>query len=95
MGARNRDRFTETDWRAASSTVAQIIRNGWPVYAECQACGVRLWVDLETIAARRGPRTDLWGRTGKCKRVGCVGRTVFFLQPHGAIRTYAMTAGPR
>lgn len=92
MGRRNLDRYTETDWREASATVTLIIRNGWPVYAECEVCNVRLWVDLALIAERAGPATNLWGRRGKCKRVGCVGKTVFYIRPHGALTTYAMTA---
>ena len=92
MGRKNLDRYSEDDWRSASATVGQIIQNGWPVYAECEICDVRLWVDLDLIATRRGPRTNLWGSRGKCKRVGCFGKTVFFLKPHGALMVYAMTS---
>lgn len=92
MGRKNLDRYSEDDWRAASGTVANIIRNGWPVYAECEVCSVRLWVDLQLIAARTGPGTNLWGRRGGCKRVGCIGKSVFYISPHGAQQTYAMTA---
>ncbi|RYG86582.1 MAG: hypothetical protein EON59_09635 [Alphaproteobacteria bacterium] len=92
MGRKNLDRYTEDDWRTASATVALILRNRWPVTAICEVCDVQLHVDVRLIAERAGPQTNLWGRRGQCKVVGCIGKTVFYIKPHGSVMTYAMTA---
>lgn len=92
MGRRNLDRYSDDDWRNASATVEQILRNRWPVTAVCEVCDVQLHVDVQLIAERRGPKTNRWGAQGRCKRVGCIGRTVFWIKPHGAIMAMAMTA---
>lgn len=92
MGSRNRDRFTDDDWRQGSLTVRQVLSNGWPVYADCDVCGLRLKADLERIAQTAGPRYCLWGAKPRCRRVGCIGRVTFYLDPPGAQTVIAMTA---
>ena len=47
MGRKNLDRYTEDDWRSASRSVEQILVNGWPVYADCPVCDLRIQADLK------------------------------------------------
>ncbi len=95
MGRRNLDRYSEDDWREGSRTVEQILVNGWPVFADCPVCELRIRADVKRIAEVRGPRYNLWGADAPCRRVGCVGRVQFVLRPRGAIMEYVMTAAPR
>lgn len=92
MGRRGFHRYTDDDWRSAGNTVEQLLLNGWPVYGECQKCGVRVWANLDYVAMKSGPRTSLWGWTPGCRVVGCPGRYVLYLRPAEATTAIAMTA---
>ena len=92
MGRKNLDRYTEGDWRAASGSVEQILVNGWPVYADCPVCELRIQADLKRIAQVRGPHYSLWGADAACRRVGCIGRIQFVIRPRGALGEFVMTA---
>lgn len=84
MGRRNPDRYTAADWRLAGGTVGAILANRWTVFTECEVCELRIQADLKRIARERGANYVLWGRTGQCRRMGCPGRVVFWVRPHGA-----------
>lgn len=92
MGRKNYSAYSDDDWRLASSSLRQILTNGWPVYADCDLCEVRLKVDVERLAQIAGPKASLWGSKPHCRCVGCPGRVTFYLDPPGAITTIAMTA---
>ncbi|WGM31531.1 hypothetical protein [Brevundimonas sp. NIBR11] len=92
MGRKNLDRYREADWREASQTVDQILRNRWPVIAECPVCDLRIEADVRRIAQVMGPDYSLWGAETACRRIGCIGRVHFILRPRGAIMEYVMTA---
>lgn len=92
MGRRNYSAYTDDDWRTASSSLRQVLSNGWPVYADCDLCNVRLKVDLERVAQLVGPGRSLWGAKPQCRCVGCPGRVTFYLDPPGANSAIAMTA---
>lgn len=95
MGRKNLDRYSDDDWRAASTSLAQILDNGWPVFADCDVCDLRLKADVVRIAQLAGPKASLWGAKPKCRRVGCPGRVTFYLRPPGALAAIAMTAKRR
>lgn len=92
MGRRNLDRYTDDDWREAGKTLRQILSNGWPVFAECDLCSLRIKADVESLARRLGGGHSLWGSKFRCRRVGCPGHVTFYLDPPGAIAAIAMTA---
>lgn len=92
MGRKNHSAYTDADWRAASESLRQILSNGWPVYADCDLCDLRLKADLESMARRVDPHLSLWGAKPRCRRVGCPGRVTFYLDPPGATAAIAMTA---
>jgi hypothetical protein len=92
MGRKNYSAYSEDDWRTASSSIGQIVTNGWRVYADCDLCELRLQADLVRVAQVVGARANLWGAKPACRRVGCPGRVTFYLAtpgPHGLV---AMTA---
>ena len=95
MGRKNYDAYRETDWREAAPTLRAILANGWPVYAECDLCSVRIQADVERIAQLAGPSRSLWGAKPRCRCVGCPGRVTFWLHPPRAIGPIAMAAGRR
>lgn len=92
MGRKNYSAYSDDDWRSASASLRQILANGWPVFADCDLCQVRLKVDLERIAQIAGGRASLWGAKPCCRCVGCPGRVTFYLSPPGSIIPIAMTA---
>lgn len=91
VGRKNFSAYTDADWRAASRSVRQILSNGWPVYADCDLCDLRLKADVERMAQVAGPAFSLWGAKPRCRRVGCPGRVTFYLDPPGACMAIAMT----
>lgn len=95
MGRRNLDRYSEDDWRTASASVEQILVNGWPAFADCPVCDLRIRADLKRIVQVKGPGYSLWGADAACRRVGCLGRVQFVIRPRGAIGEYVMTAKAR
>lgn len=95
MGRKNPDRYTDADWRNAGSTVEALITNGWPVHTQCQVCDLRMEADLRRIAIAKGRRFSLWGAEPRCRRMGCPGRVLFYVRPHGAFSAICMTAPPR
>ncbi len=92
MGRKNYHAFSDDDWRSSSSSLRQILTNGWPVYADCDVCDLRLKADLARMAQLVGPSSNLWGAKPRCRRVGCPGRVTFYLDPPGAPMVIAMTA---
>lgn len=92
MGRRNPDRYSDDDWRQAGFTVGAVIANRWLVYTECELCELRIEADLKRVARERGSNYVLWGRTARCRRMGCPGRVTFWCRPHGALGDIAMTA---
>lgn len=95
MGRRNPDRYSVADWMQAGETVGAIISNRWVVYTECELCQLRIEADLKRIARERGPKYVLWGRTTRCRRMGCPGRVHFWCRPHGNVGDIAMTVRPK
>ena len=92
MGRKNYSAYTDADWRSATGSLRQILSNGWPVYADCDLCDLRLKADLERMAQIAGPGFSLWGSKPRCRRVGCPGRVTFYIDPPGAHTAIAMTA---
>lgn len=92
MGRKNLDRYSDADWRQAGRTVGAIIANRWLVYSECDLCRLRIEADLKRIAEKRGMNFVLWGRTTRCRRMGCPGNVSFWCRPHGTNADVAMTA---
>jgi hypothetical protein len=54
------------------------------VHAFCMKCRVTLTVDLDLLCAMRGRSFSLIDRTGRCKVVGCQGRTFFLAIREGS-----------
>ena len=77
MGSRNPDRVSIQVRRAKCETVEAMRREGWDVLAKCDLCGLLLRVDLALVIRVAGPRTSLWNRKARCRRVGCLGWVEF------------------
>ena len=73
MGQRNADRIPITMRRAQCETVADMAAAGWDVITACRACGLAMAVDLALVARVSGPKTTLWNRKARCRRIGCAG----------------------
>jgi hypothetical protein len=78
MGARNPDRIPIEQWRSGYETVAQMQRANWRIIARCRTCHLDMQVDLDLIAWRSGPKTSLWNRTARCRRLKCDGLVDFW-----------------
>ncbi|MNJ26332.1 hypothetical protein D3C77_208060 [compost metagenome] len=62
---------------------SEMRRRGWVVMARCQACQLDLRIDLDLMVRLNGPDLILFGRTCRCRRLGCSGRMVFMGTPPG------------
>lgn len=73
MGSRNEDRIPLIARRSRCETVADMIAQGWDVYAQCRTprCGCRLRVDLQKVARVLGPNFSPWDKPQRCRGVGC------------------------
>ncbi len=81
MGAKNLDRIPMAEWRRKAETVADMQAQGWDVITKCQACGLAMTVNLDLVGWVAGPRTVLWNRKARCRRIGCSGFVEFQGRP--------------
>jgi hypothetical protein len=73
MGHRNPDRVPISIRRQKCETVAEMARDRWEVISHCRHCGLIMTVNLRLVARVSGPKTSLWNRTSRCRRLGCTG----------------------
>lgn len=77
MGQRNPDRVPIAQRQHQGCDVAAMAKAGWDVLSECRRCGLIMQVDLQLIARVSGPRTSLWNRHARCRRLLCPGVVEF------------------
>lgn len=63
--------------RARCETVFDMLTQHWDVISKCRTCGLIMRVDLWAILRLRGPKTSLWNRKARCRRLGCPGVVEF------------------
>ena len=83
MGYRNPERRDLAHHLATPATISDMARIGWVVMARCQACQLDLRIDLELMVRLNGADLVLFGRTCRCRRMGCSGRMLFMGTPPG------------
>jgi hypothetical protein len=81
MGHKSPDRWPPEIWRSAAPHVQAMIDERWTVVSYCRTCHLSMMVDLPLIAKVSGPKTVLWNRQSKCKRIGCQGTVEFHGKP--------------
>ncbi|HLK15667.1 MAG TPA: hypothetical protein VKT78_12765, partial [Fimbriimonadaceae bacterium] len=69
--------LTPRDWRRRSETVSDLLRDHIEVISVCTKCDLKMPVDLRLVARVSGPRTSLWNRKARCRRLGCAGFVEF------------------
>jgi hypothetical protein len=84
VGRRNIDRVHISEFRNRVATVADMQSQRWDVISKCRVCGLMMAVDLVLIARTTGPKTILWNRLARCKRIGCQGHVEFQGRAPGA-----------
>lgn len=52
-------------------------------HGRCQACQLDLRIDMDLMVRLNGPDLVLFGRTCRCRRMGCSGRMFFMGTPPG------------
>lgn len=83
MGQRNPDRVSIRQRHHNGVDVAMMAANRWDVITTCRTCGLSMQVDLRLIARVSGPRTSLWNRHGRCRRLLCGGVVEFMAKAPG------------
>jgi hypothetical protein len=83
MGQRNPDRVSIRQRYARARDVAEMAKAGWDVISVCRQCGLQMQVDLKLIAYVSGPRTSLWNRYARCRRLLCGGVVEFHAKAPG------------
>jgi hypothetical protein len=92
MAHRNPDRIPLSWRRVTCETVADMARARWDVISKCQACGLKMQVQLRTIAIVSGPETSLWNRRAPCRRLLCRGMVEFWAKAPGMASHSLLTA---
>lgn len=69
------------EWAGRAGTVADLIRQGWSVVANCTLCSLEMDVRLDVILKAKGPDFSLWGKQAKCRRRKCPGSMLFWTYP--------------
>ena len=77
MGRKNIDRVHISEFRNRVATVADMQAQRWDVISKSRVCGLMMAVDLALIVRTTGPKTILWNRLARCKRIGCQGQVEF------------------
>jgi hypothetical protein len=77
VGRKNIDRVHISEFRNRVATVADMQAQWWDVISKCRVCGLMMAVDLALIVRTTGPKTILWNRLARCKRIGCQGHVEF------------------
>jgi hypothetical protein len=62
-----------------------MIRGQWDVISKCLSCGLMMSVDSALVARVKGPKTSLWNRTQRCKRIACRGVVDFVAKAPGMV----------
>jgi hypothetical protein len=84
VGRKNVDRVHISHFRHRVATVADMQDQRWDVISKCRVCGLMMAVDLALITKHSGPKTILWNRLARCKRIGCQGHVEFQADPLAA-----------
>ena len=92
MGRPNNDRIPIWRRRSKVETVGDMLRERWNVVSKCGSCGLVMKVDLRLIAKVSGPRTSLWNRRPRCRRMYCGGHVEFQARVPGVGWHEALTA---
>ncbi|MES2034903.1 MAG: hypothetical protein V4466_12070 [Pseudomonadota bacterium] len=95
MGQRNPDRVSIRERYELGRDVAAMARARWDVISVCRACGLMMQVDLKLIAYVNGPRTSLWNRRARCRRIGCNGAVEFQARAPGMAWHEQLAIDPR
>lgn len=83
MGYKKPERRALSELLHPGNTAGQMRRDGWRVRARCLHCQLELLVDLDSVIKLNGYGVKLWGRSPRCRRVGCEGRMIFLGSPPG------------
>ncbi len=92
MGSLHFDRWPAEDWRRAAPTVASMRAAKWEVISYCRTCYLTMAVDLDLIQRVSGPKTVLWNRQLRCRRIGCDGVVEFHGKPAQLTRFFRLFA---
>ncbi|MNJ26784.1 hypothetical protein D3C77_212740 [compost metagenome] len=64
-------------------SIAEMRRRRWVILARCRDCHLDLRIDLDLMVRLNGPNLVLFGKTCRCRRMGCAGRMIFMGTPPG------------
>lgn len=95
MGKRNPDRISIRERYLAGRDVGDMARQRWDVISVCRLCGLTMQVDLKLIAYVSGPRTSLWNKHPRCRRLHCTGRVEFRARAPGMAWHEQLAIDPR
>jgi hypothetical protein len=83
MGSRKYENRPLAYHLATPVAIGEMRRRGWVVMARCRTCHLDLRVDLDVMIRLNGHDMQLFGKTCRCRRLGCGGRMIFMGTPPG------------
>lgn len=83
MGYKKPERRDLCDLFGAEPSLKIMQRQGWRIMARCTSCHIDMRVQYEVAIYLNGADFKLWGKSARCRRWGCDGRTIFMTSPPG------------
>lgn len=69
---------------ATPLSIGEMRRRGWVVMARCRTCELDIRIDLDLMIRLNGHDLMIFGKTCRCRRLGCGGRMMFMGTPPSA-----------
>jgi hypothetical protein len=83
MGYKKPERRDLSELLHPHNQAGQMQRDGWRLRTRCLHCQLELLCDYEVLIRMNGRAFRPWGRTTRCRRVGCDGMMIFMGSPPG------------
>lgn len=62
------------NWQGYAPTIGDMANKEWNLTAQCWTCRLEMAVDAQRVIRATGPKWSPWGKSARCRRLGCTGR---------------------
>lgn len=69
--------WTRENWQGYAPDIGAMQQRHWSLTARCHVCSLEMAADIQKIIHSRGLHFSPWGRSARCRRLGCPGRMRF------------------
>ena len=66
--------WTRENWQGYAGTIGRMQDLCWSLTMHCGLCDLAMVADAKAIIRARGKNYSPWGKSARCRRLGCGGR---------------------